>query len=289
MVDSTDRGRYLATGWRVVGPDADVIAERVASDGREQLKPGNAADTLYAIRFTLPATVDGRPTVDAVLELITDELRLRWPDHSRLTRESPVEIPASRLEGLRYTMRTEPGQQWLGELLWRSVHPVVAGAPVTTRVVIEGRSAYTRVGVRVTADDGIGSVRGYVGAGQAQPTFVRSLRREGLRPTWLGGPLRAHAIQNGAVPDLVRSVLASQDRKTPVVLLSPVEEGDTFSTRTTSSGSCWGAQSSTTSPNIGRRSNSPTLSVIDECRVSGERLAPTCPDGPATTIRFIIR
>jgi hypothetical protein len=49
------------------------------------------------------------------------------------------------------------------------VHPVVAGAPVTTQVLLEGRAGYTRLSVRVTADDGLASVRKHVGAGQAQP------------------------------------------------------------------------------------------------------------------------
>lgn len=225
MVDSTDRGRYLATGWRIVGREADAIAERAALDSEEQLKPGNAADTLYAVQFTLPAAVDGRSTVDTLLDLLSEEQQRHRQDLQRLSRDLPARIPPSRLEGLNYTVRDEPGQQWLGELLSRSVHPVVAGAPITTRVVIEGRRSYTRVSVRVTADEGVASVRGYVGAGQAQPGFIRSLRREGLTPTWHGGPLHAKAIQNGDVPDLVRSILASSERDMPVVILSPLEQG----------------------------------------------------------------
>lgn len=132
--------------------------------------------------------------------------------------------PPSRFGGLRYEVMAVPGKEWLGEVVWRAVHPVVAGAPITTRVLIEERSSYTRVSVRVTADNGRASVRGDVGAGQAQPPFLHALRAE-LTPTWLGGPLRAHAISEGGIVDLVQSILAEPSRDVPIAVLAPLEEG----------------------------------------------------------------
>ena len=225
MVDSTERGRYIPTGWRVVGRDADAIADRVATDLVEHLEAGAPSDSLYAVRFTLPSEANGRPTIETLLDLLTEDVRRTWPEAPRLARDTPLDQAPSRLGGLHFAVLPEPGRQWTGELIWRAVHPMVSGVPITTRVLLEGRPTFTRVSLRVTADNGLASVRGLVGAGQAQPAFIRAMRRQGLIPTWLGGPLRPHPVREGEVPDLVKAVLADPDRTAPVVVLAPLEEG----------------------------------------------------------------
>lgn len=90
---------------------------------------------------------------------------------------------------------------------------------------IEERPWYTRASIRVTADEGLGSVRGVVGAGQVQPVFLRGLREAGLVPTWLGGPVAPRLVRSGEIADLVENVLGSSERTTPVVVLAPLEEG----------------------------------------------------------------
>jgi hypothetical protein len=215
---------YLPTGWRVTGAAADRIAERAAAYAEDHLVPGDVADTLFAVQFTLPPVVAGRPSVERLLDAITDDIRRTWAECPRLGRDAGLERAPSRFGGLQYEVEGVPGKEWLGDVVWRSVHPVVAGAPITTRVLLEERRSYTRGGIRVTADDGPASVRGFVGAGQAQPAFLRSLRGE-VTPVWQGAPLGAHSVGNGQVADLVHSVLPGATRSVPVVILAPLEEG----------------------------------------------------------------
>jgi hypothetical protein len=222
---ANESSAYTPTGWRIVGHSAQAIAERAAAYGVDRLRAGGSADTLYAVQFTLDPRVAGRPTVERLLDAITNEIRRTWADCPRLLRDEEVDRPPSRFGGLRFDVLARPGKEWLGEVIWRSVHPVVAGAPITVRVLIEEKPSYTRASVRVTADCGLDSVRGYVGAGQAQPAFIRLLRQEGLTPLWLGGPLEARRVRDGDITDLVHSTLPSPERTTPVVVLAPLEEG----------------------------------------------------------------
>lgn len=219
-------GAYVPTGWRIVGPGADRIAERLVAAAEARLDPGDPSATLYAVQCTADPVVSGRPVVERILDAVTDEVRRTWPECPRLQRDTPADRPPSRLGGLRYEVLATPGREWVGEVVWRSVHPVVAGAAITTQLLIEERSSYTRFTVRVTADAGLTSVRGYVGAGHAQPSFIAALARD-IPLTWLGGPLRAHALRRGEIADFVRSVLESPTRGHPVAVLAP-EEGGTF-------------------------------------------------------------
>lgn len=225
MAPSSDSrpGTHLPTGWRVVGRHAERIVERAQANALEHLTAGDVADTLYAIQCTWEPVVRGRPTVERILDAITEEVRGTWSECPRLSRDEEVERSPSRFGGLRYQLQADPGEAWLGEVVWRAVHPVVAGAPVTTRVLLEETPTYTRLGVRVTADDGRTSVRGYVGAGQAQPLFLQRLRAD-LTPSWLGGPLAAHPIRPGDEEDFVVGVLHARTREFPVAVLSPLEE-----------------------------------------------------------------
>src|SRR5690606_11303578 len=225
--DLKEEAFYLPTGWRIVGQGAEQIAGRiVASNMADQLAAGPVADTLYALQCTFPRTKSGRSSVERILDAITGEVRLTWSECPRLLRDQEVQRSPSRYSGLRYDILSEVDSGWAGEVIWRSVHPVVTGAPITTRVLIEESTAYTRLSVRVTAEHGHGSVRGYIGAGQAQPSFLHALVRD-LTPVWLGTPLMAHRIPNrtSEVERFVCDVLASEERDVPVVVLSPLEEG----------------------------------------------------------------
>lgn len=215
------RGSYTPTGWRITGSGAGEIVER-SSAAAARLRPGTPRETLFALQCTVNPVVRGRPAAELLLEAITDDIRLTWPECPRLLRDEEVARTPSRFGGLRYQVREEPGTEWLGEVIWRSVHPVVAGAPITTRVLLEERSHYTRVNVRVTADEGTFSVRGYVGAGQAQPAFLRALAGEGSL-TWMGAPVRPIPLGQGEIADFVESVLAAPERELPVAVLAPTE------------------------------------------------------------------
>ena len=218
------RGTYLPTGWRVVGPNAEQIVERAAAAAVEELRAGEPANTLLALQCTAEPFVRGRPTVERVLEAVTEEIRQVDEDCPRLIRDEEVARPPSRLGGLRYDVMTEPGKEWLGDLVWRRVHPVVAGAPITTRLLIEERPSFTRFSMRVTADEGLSSVRGYVGAGQIQPRFLRTIGTE-VPVTWMGAPVEAHTIAPTGMADFVHSILGGTGRDVPVALLSPLEDG----------------------------------------------------------------
>ncbi len=226
MVHSSESppGTYLPTGWRIVGQGAERLAERLASGGADGLVPGEAEQALYGVQCTFDPVTRGRPTVERVLDAVTEQIRAVDSDCPRLVRDQPVERPSSRFSGLRFEQFSDAGREWIGELIWRAVHPVVAGAPITSHLVIEETSTFTRLTVRVTADHGLSSVRGYVGAGQAQPAFLRALRPD-LTPIWLGGPLKAHVIQRHGVLDLVHSILAASNRDVPVAVLAPLEAG----------------------------------------------------------------
>jgi hypothetical protein len=217
-------GTYTSTGWRVVGSRAAQVVKEASPSAARRLLPGRVEDTLFAVDCTAPSMIQGRVMADRVLEAVTDEVRRSWPACPRLLRDEVHDEPPSRFGGLRVRYRRESGECWRGEMLWRSVHPMVAGAPITTRVTLEERPQWLRLGIRVTADEGPSSVHGFVGAGQAQPRFL-SVLHASVPFTWLGGPLEVRRIRPGDEEDFVQSVMGSGMRSYPVVVLSPLEEG----------------------------------------------------------------
>ena len=214
----------LPTGWRVVGRDVDSIVARAAQASLEALDPPDSAEALYAVEITMPAMVRGRSSVEVILGALTDEMQRTNADCPRLKRDEEAGCPASRFAGMRYSFLSTPGKEWTGEVIWRSVHSAVAGAPITTHVIIEERTTVTRVTVRVTADDGRASVRGFVGAGQTQSEFLRAIG-EHAPLTWLGGPLAAHPLHDIEIDGFVNNIVANSARDIPVVVLAPFEDG----------------------------------------------------------------
>jgi hypothetical protein len=214
----------LATGWRIVGRDAESIAARAAQASLESMDPSASAEALYAVEFTVPSLVRGRSSVEVILAGLTDELQKCDADAPRLHRDEEASRPASRFAGMRYSIDAAAGMEWTGEVVWRSAHSAVAGAAITSHVIIEERNTVVRVFVRITPDDGRGSVRGFVGAGQAQPPFLRVIGDQ-LPITWMGGPFAAHTLHDLEVDGFVRNVLANPARDLPVAVLAPFEDG----------------------------------------------------------------
>ena len=74
------------------------------------------------------------------LRRLPDDLRVAMPSCPRLARDTPLEVAPGRFDGVRYDFVKLSKSGWTGEVVWRAVHPVVAGAPVTTHVIIEERA-----------------------------------------------------------------------------------------------------------------------------------------------------
>lgn len=221
---SDPRGTYLPTGLRIVGKDAARLFGNVAPPPVEEISRGRSADALYALECTVQSSRPGRSVIETVLGALTTEIRLTWPDCPDLRRDTEASRPPTRFGGLKYRTRTGAAGTWVGEVTWRSVHPMVAGAPITTTVVVEERRSTAHLAVQVTADEGIQSVRGYVGAGQAQPAFLGLLRGQAVI-SWQGRPVAAQPIPLGGVPRWISSVLEPEDRGTPVAVLAPTDDG----------------------------------------------------------------
>ena len=218
------RGTYLSTGARVVGSNVEELLARASAAAVEELSAGDTSSTLYALRCTAERVVRGRPTVERLLEALTEDVRRADEGVPRLIRDEEVRQPVSRFGGLRWDVAAEPGEAWTGELVWRRVHPVVAGAPITLHVVLEERPSFVRLTLRVSADEGRASVRGHVGAGQVLPAFLTPLRGE-VPLTWMGAPAAPRTIPAGDMRGFVQGVLGHADREVPVAVLAPLEDG----------------------------------------------------------------
>lgn len=216
-----------STGWRITGSGAEALAssvEEAAAEAAERLTPGVPRDLVWAVSCTLTPRRPGVNAVDRVLEALAGDLRRGWPDAPIPRRDEGFAHPASRFGGVRWRVDPDPGKAWRGEALYRAVHPRVAGTPLTTRVLVEEMRSFIRLSAQVWADDGSGSMRGDVGVGQATPPFIAPLH-ETLQVTWMGTLLRPRTILPGDEPDFVRSVLEAPARQTPVVLLTPQDDG----------------------------------------------------------------
>ncbi|HET6680036.1 MAG TPA: hypothetical protein VFG84_02470 [Gemmatimonadaceae bacterium] len=209
-----------ATGWRAVGRAAAIVSESI---GRDDLCAGDDANVLYAAKFRLRPRIGNGSVVHDVLGVLGGAIAHVWQDAPPLTRERRVVQPVGRFQGLRWET-LDDGGAWTGELIWRHKHPFVAGAPCTTHVVLTEQHAQASLTVRVTADTGVASVRGMVGAGQARPAWLTDINRS-LRLTCAGSDCAPHVLPDGDVDDFVRHVLLADDRELPVAVQSPLEDG----------------------------------------------------------------
>jgi hypothetical protein len=210
-----------STGWRLVGADAISLAADAAE--RSALPVGRDEDVLFAAKFRLRPRIGGGSAVHAALAVLGAAVARDWEDAPPLTRDRSLVRAPARFHGLRWETAGEPGA-WRGELVWRRRHPVLAGVPCTTDLLLLEQQAHTELTLRVTADDGLASVRGAVGAGQARPPFLAELNRA-LRLTFHGGEGEPSQLLEAEIDDFVRDVLLSETREYPVAVLAPLEEG----------------------------------------------------------------
>lgn len=218
---STSREEHVtSTGWRVVGKAVSLITE-AANTGI--LPSGRDEDVLYAAKFQMRPRIGGASAVPGALAALGAAIARDWQDAPPLTRDRPLTRAPGRFQGLRWDIIDEGGA-WTGELVWRHPHPVVAGAPCTTHVVLIEQQGHTTFTVRVTADGGIASVRGTVGAGQARPGFLMEMNRA-LRLMFAGGDCEPRPLTDAQIEDFVRVVVLSESREHPIAVLAPLEEG----------------------------------------------------------------
>jgi hypothetical protein len=209
-----------ATGIRFVGREA---AELAAKTAEQSLAAGREEDVLFAARFQVRPRLGVGSPVHALLAELGAAVRETWPDAPPLTPDRPLVRPPSRFTGLSWDTVGEDAA-WTGELLWRHPHPVVAGAPCTTHVIIVDHPQQASLSVRVTADGGLSSVRGMVGAGQARPAFLTPMNRA-LRLSFDGSDATPRAVDDMDIDAFVRDVLLSESRTAPAAVLAPLEEG----------------------------------------------------------------
>lgn len=209
-----------ATGIRFVGREAAELAVRTAEQSLAVARP---EDILFAARFSVRPRLGVGSPVNAVLAELGTAIRDGWPDAPPLTTDRPVSRPLSRFNGLTWDTVGAEGA-WAGELFWRHPHPVIAGAPCTTHVLLVEQAMQVNLFVHVSADGGIHSVRGLVGAGQARPAFLTPLQRA-LRLSVEGTDGAPRAMDDLDIDAFVRDTLLSETRQVPVAVLAPLEEG----------------------------------------------------------------
>lgn len=210
-------GLNLQLGVPAIGLPASHTTPELALEGR----------TLYTLTATLPPSHEGRNSVEHILDAVRPQLKAACPDCPRLTRESVIEVPASRFGGLSFRQRLKLAESWDGDLRWRAAHPGLRGSAVTTRLYIEERAGWTRLSVLVASDIPTTGVREFFSAGDAQPAFIARLRKTvGLQ--WMGSEALYETLGGADIPDFVSSVLSDPSRQFPIVLLSPFENGGGF-------------------------------------------------------------
>ena len=209
-----------STGWRLVGAAATLLSDTAAAGAPSA---GRDVDLLYTARFQMRPRLGGGSAVPAALAILGTAIARTWQDAPPLTPDRAITRPPERFHGLRWDTISDGGA-WVGELLWRHPHPVIAGAPCTTHVIVIEQHGHATMTIRVTADGGLASIRGNVGAGQARPAFVGEMNRT-LRLTFDGGDGRPREVDDAEVNDFVRHVLLGETRSVPVAVLTPLEDG----------------------------------------------------------------
>ena len=208
------------TGWRLVGQAVSLVNE---SPGVASLPMGRPEDALYAAKFRVRPRLGGGSAVDGLLTALGQAVSSHWEGAPPLTRDSRVHRMPGRFHGVRWDTIGSVGE-WTGELLWRHPHPVVGGAPCTTHAVIVEQGPHTEFTVRVTADAGLASVRGTVGAGQARPQFLTEMNRS-LALSTDGSSADPTMLEDHEIDAFVRDLLLSDTRTLPVAVLAPLEDG----------------------------------------------------------------
>lgn len=210
-----------ATGIRIVG---NAAAELVAA-ASAHLEPPSSGDVLWAATFRARPRIGSGSPVPAILHRLTDLMQRDWDACPPLGREQGVARPAARFHGMSWEVMGEAGA-WMGELVWRHRHPVLAGTPCTTHLIIEEQQQHTKLTLATAADGGQTGVRGVVAAGQARPLLLDELRQV-VTLTADGFDGTPIILTESEVTPFVREVLLSETREWPVAVQAPLE-GDVF-------------------------------------------------------------
>ncbi|MEK9509060.1 hypothetical protein WI460_12760 [Gemmatimonadota bacterium Y43] len=218
-----DLGRRVAithNGLRVVGAARELFSG-VDEPTSVDLRPGRSDDALFGVRLTLRSH-QKQPIVPTVLDALTRFIRDSGVELPALEKGVPVSIEPTRTAGVVWRDGVE-SRAWSGELIWRAAHPTVRGGRVTHHVVLEERPHYDRLTLRITADDGVESVRRWVGAGQVRPAWLDELADQFTVGAW-GSGLQARSLDELVIEDFVRTTLLGR-RDYPVAVLAPRDDG----------------------------------------------------------------
>ena len=220
MAPQSPRETVTSTGIRIVGAAAAELVARAASI---QLEPPASKDLLWLARFRARPRLGTGSAVPAILQALSDRLRADWDACPAVTRDTPFQRPASRFQGISWDVVGQAGA-WRGELVWRHPHPVLAGTPCTTHLVIDEQQQVTTIALATAADGGMSGVRGIVGAGQSRPALLDALRQVAMLSSdgWDGTP---QVLAELDVAPFVRDVMLSDTRSWPVAVLAPLEAG----------------------------------------------------------------
>lgn len=213
--------RVTATGWRIKGLEALALVQD--AEASLALAAPEAADVLFAARLSARPLLASGNAVHAVIGALDEAIAAAGIEAPPLTRDAPVSRRVERFSGLRWDVLGEPAA-WVGELVLRHPHPVIAGVPCTTHALLVERGPVADLTVRVATPGGLAAARGAVGAGQARPAWLDRVARE-CRLTVDGVPVEPITIEEHAIDRFVRDVLLAESREHPVAVLAPKEDG----------------------------------------------------------------
>ncbi len=216
---SHPREQLTATGIRIVGQAAAELVQQA----RGTLSPPPPGDILWIARMLARPRLGHGSPIPAMLQVVTKAIRADWDACPDLTREGPVTRPAGRFHGASWQTDGDVGS-WRGELLWRHPHPILAGIPCTTQLVIDEQQSRVTVTLAVATEGGLIAVRGPAGAGQLRPKLLDLLRKAvTLTADGQGDGIRW--LDEDEIEPFVRDVMLGEQREYPVAVLAPREDG----------------------------------------------------------------
>jgi hypothetical protein len=211
--------RTTATGWRLVGEAASLLSSPVLLDAQP---PASDDDVVFAAQFRVKPRL-GNPDDAAVTAIATALAGVRTSD-SLLGKTTSFAEPASKFHALHWDTLND-ADRWTAELLWRRVHPAIAGLAITDHVVIDRRHGEATLTIRTWTAGGVPAVRGTVGAGQSRSPILSALDGA-LRLGFDGRVAEPRVLSDTDIGAFVRDVLLDEHRRWPVAVLAPTETGE---------------------------------------------------------------
>jgi hypothetical protein len=207
-----------STGWRLVGEAATLLSSPTLLDAAP---PPSDDDVVFAAQFRVKPRL-GNPD-DAAVAAIAKAIAGARATESVLGKATKFTEPASKFHALAWD--TAGGSdRWTAELLWRRVHPAIAGLAITDHVVLDRRHAEATLTVRTWSPGGMPAVRGHVGAGLARSPVLPELAHA-LRLSFDNHVAEPRPLGESDIEAFVRDVLLDDDRRWPVAVLAPTEDG----------------------------------------------------------------